>query len=178
VVYSTAQRCSALPRNSSSEQERPVRSAVLISSSSAGHTPQRPWPLRRTPTAWNDRARAQCSQYPGSARLTAEYRLPMPADGPLALSSTERRPKEPFARLPTALRPSRPVKHWVFHQPEKELTPLPVLRYGSGHRKKWFKNPIHATIALTVEGALLARSYCPVVGIRTRSLIFGRQEGF
>jgi hypothetical protein len=102
----------------------------------------------------------------------------MPADGPLALSSTERRPKEPFARLPTALRPSRPVKHWVFHQPEKELTPLPVLRYGSGHRKKWFKNPIHATIALTVEGALLARSYCPVVGIRTRSLIFGRQEGF
>src|SRR4030095_11093265 len=57
VVYFTAQRCSALPRNSSSEQERPVRSAVLIWSSSAGHTPQRPWPLRRTPTAWNDRAR-------------------------------------------------------------------------------------------------------------------------
>src|SRR4029453_2134159 len=49
VAYSTAQRCSALPRNSSSEQERPVRSAVLIWSSSAGHTPQRPWPLRRPP---------------------------------------------------------------------------------------------------------------------------------
>src|SRR4030095_9246731 len=64
VAYSTAQRCSALPRNSSSEQERPVRSAVLIWSSSAGHTPQRPWPLRRRPTAWNDRARAQCSPYP------------------------------------------------------------------------------------------------------------------
>ena len=32
---------------------------------------------------------------------------------------------EPFARLPTALRPSRPVKHWGFHQPEKELTTLP-----------------------------------------------------
>jgi hypothetical protein len=177
VAYSTAQRCSALPRNSSSEQERPVRSAVLIWSSSAGHTPQRPWPLRRTPTAWNDRARAQCSQYPGSARQpnTACQCQPM---APLALSSTERRPKEPFARLPIALRPSRPVKHWVFHQPEKELTPLPVLRYGSGHRKRWFKNPIRATIALTVEGALLARSYCPVVGIHTRSLIFGRQEGF
>ncbi len=81
VVYSTAQRCSALPRNSSSEQERPVRSAVLIWSSSAGYTPQRPWPLRRTPTAWNDRARAQCSQYPGSAHLTAEYRPPMQAYG-------------------------------------------------------------------------------------------------
>jgi len=25
----------------------------------------------------------------------------------------------------------------------KELTTLPVLRYGSGHRKRWFKNPIH-----------------------------------
>ena len=35
VVYSTAQRCSALFRNSSSEQERPVRSVVLIWSSSA-----------------------------------------------------------------------------------------------------------------------------------------------
>ena len=23
------------------------------------------------------------------------------------------------------------------------LTTLPVLRYGSGHRKRWFKNPIH-----------------------------------
>ena len=98
--------------------------------------------------------------------------------GRLARIQSERRPQEPFARLPTAPYPSRPVKHWVFHQPEKELTPLPVLRYGSDHRKKWFKNPIHATIALTVEGALLARSYCPVVGIRTRSLIFGRQEGF
>src|SRR5262245_36084546 len=54
VVYSNAQRCSALPRNGSSEQEHPVRSTVLIWSSSAGHTPQRPWPLRRTPTAWND----------------------------------------------------------------------------------------------------------------------------
>src|SRR4030095_16224823 len=64
------------------------------------------------------------------------------------------------------------------HPAEKELTPLPVPGYGFGHRKRWFKNPIHATIALTVEGALLARSYCPVVGIRTRSLIFGRQEGF
>ena len=54
---------------------------------------------------------------------------------PLALSSSERRHKEPFARLPTALRPSRPVQQWVFHQAEKELTSLPVLRYGSGHRK-------------------------------------------
>ena len=54
---------------------------------------------------------------------------------PLALSSREQRHKEPFAHLPTALRPSRPVQQWVFHQAEKELTTLPVLRYGSGHRK-------------------------------------------
>jgi hypothetical protein len=40
---------------------------------------------------------------------------------PLARIQSERRPKEPFARLPTALQPSRPVKHWVFHQPDKEM---------------------------------------------------------
>ena len=35
--------------------------------------------------------------------------------GPLALSSTEQLDKGDFARLPTALRPSRPVQHRVFH---------------------------------------------------------------
>ena len=62
---------------------------------------------------------------------------------PLALSSTERRDKGPLARVPTALRPSRPVQHRVFHQAEKQLTPLPVLRYGFAHRKGHLKNPIH-----------------------------------
>src|SRR5262249_11032169 len=55
---------------------------------------------------------------------------------PLALSSTERRDKGPLARLPTALRPSGSVQQWIFHQAEQELTTLPVLRYGSGHRKR------------------------------------------
>src|SRR5215475_3163508 len=54
---------------------------------------------------------------------------------PLALSSTERLHKKPFACLPTALRPSGPVQQWIFHQAEKELTTLPGLRYSSGHRK-------------------------------------------
>jgi hypothetical protein len=62
---------------------------------------------------------------------------------PLALNSSERRHKAPLARLPTALRPDRPAQQWVFHQAEKQLTPLPVLRYGSGNRKSWFKIPIH-----------------------------------
>jgi len=44
---------------------------------------------------------------------------------PLALSSSERRHIEPFGCLPTALRPSRPVQPWVFHQAEKELTASP-----------------------------------------------------
>ena len=162
VVYSTAQRCSALPRNNSSEQERPVRSAVLIWSSSAGHTPQRPWPLRRTPTAWNDRARAQCSQYPGSAHLTAEYRPPMQAYGAARSEFDRAAAIRNLSRGSDRLRcPSRPKQHWDFDPAEKELTPLPVPGYGFGHRKRWFKNPIHATIALTVEGALLARSYAP-----------------
>ena len=43
----------------------------------------------------------------------------------LALSSSEQLAKGAFARLPTALRPSRPVQQWVFHQAEKELTSSP-----------------------------------------------------
>ena len=78
---------------------------------------------------------------------------------PLALSSSERLHKEPFAHLPTALRPSRLVQQWVFYQAEKELTSLPVLRYGSGHRKRWFKNPIHClsriSTGVSVSAALI-----------------------
>src|SRR5215475_5298499 len=58
---------------------------------------------------------------------------------PLALSSTERLNKKPFACLPTALRPSGPVQQRIFHQTEKELTPLPGLRYSSGHRRDCLK---------------------------------------
>jgi hypothetical protein len=54
---------------------------------------------------------------------------------PLALSSSERLHKKPFACLPTALRPSGPVQQWIFHQAEQKLTTLPGLRYGSGDRK-------------------------------------------
>jgi hypothetical protein len=53
----------------------------------------------------------------------------------LALSSSERRDLGHFARLATALRPSRPAQQWVFYQAEKELTSLPVLRYGEVNRK-------------------------------------------
>src|SRR5215470_16112939 len=52
----------------------------------------------------------------------------------LALSSSGKLRIEPFPCLPTALRAAR-YKHRVFHQAERELTPLPVLRYGFGHRK-------------------------------------------
>jgi hypothetical protein len=41
---------------------------------------------------------------------------------PLALSSSKRCDLEHFAPLPAALRPSRPVQQWVFHQAEKENT--------------------------------------------------------
>src|SRR5262249_3993645 len=50
--------------------------------------------------------------------------------------NTLRGPRTPaFACLPTALRPSGPIQHWIFHQAEQELTTLPGLRYSSGHRK-------------------------------------------
>ena len=58
---------------------------------------------------------------------------------PLALSSSERRHKEHFARLPTTPWPSRLVQPWVFYQSEKELTALTVLRYDSGRRKGGLK---------------------------------------
>src|SRR5262249_57422430 len=63
---------------------------------------------------------------------------------PLALSSTERLHKKPFACLPTALRSSGPVQQWIFHQAEQELTTLPGLRYSSSHRKGRLKNRIHS----------------------------------
>jgi len=53
----------------------------------------------------------------------------------LALSSSEQLHKQPFAPLPAALRPSRPVQRWVFHQAEKELTSIPVLRYAPAIEK-------------------------------------------
>src|SRR5262249_7093833 len=40
---------------------------------------------------------------------------------PLALSSTERLHKKPFACLPTTLRPSGQVQQWIFHQAEKGI---------------------------------------------------------
>jgi hypothetical protein len=58
---------------------------------------------------------------------------------PLVLSSSEQLDKGSFTRLPTALRPSRPVQHRVFHQAEKQLTTLPGLLYSSGHRKRRLK---------------------------------------
>jgi len=44
------------------------------------------------------------------------------------------------------------VQQWVFRQAEKELTSLAVLRYGSDHRKRWFKNPIHSHFENEVYG--------------------------
>jgi hypothetical protein len=44
---------------------------------------------------------------------------------------TLRRHKEPFAPLPTAVRPNLPVEHRVFIKQKSKLTPLPILRYSS-----------------------------------------------
>src|SRR5262249_22123889 len=65
---------------------------------------------------------------------------------PFFRTSSERRDRKRFARLPTAHRPSRRGTTAGFHQAEKQLTFLPVLRYGSSNRKRAFKNPIHSFI--------------------------------
>src|SRR5262249_17430177 len=68
-----------------------------------------------------------------STTLLTSYFYPL--DWAIAVTSSEQLHKEPFACLPTALRPSGPVQPWIFHQAEQELTTLPGLRYSSGHRK-------------------------------------------
>src|SRR5262244_3894512 len=77
----------------------------------------------------------QLQLLPTSVRLALAIHSEERSTAPLALSSTERLHKKPFACLPTALRPSGPVQQWIFHQAEQELTTLPGLRYSSGHRK-------------------------------------------
>ena len=117
------------PRRRAAIEDPPVIIKIL---SPSGPTDPRPAPCPSAPSR----------SIPDNLRSpkTACQRKPT---APLALSSSERRHKGPFAHLPTALRPSRLVQQWVFYQAEKELTSLAVLRYDSSHRKRWFKNPIH-----------------------------------
>src|SRR5262249_39750176 len=136
VVYSTAQRCSALPRNSSSEQEiassylefeRRAYSPTTVAPSSNAYGLERSSARTMFTISW-----LNPSDKPNTACQCKA--------APLALSSTERRAKEPFAWVrPPA--PSKPTEATLGFDPaEKKLTPLPVLRYSSGHRKRWFKN--------------------------------------
>ena len=86
------------------------------------------WACRPAPRRVRRLVESIYSRQSDSRKLLAKRKPTAPLD----LSPSERRPKEPFARLPTALRLSRPVKRWDFRQAEKELTSLPVLRYSSG----------------------------------------------
>jgi hypothetical protein len=64
-----------------------------------------------------------------------ELRLGVPENYSRGALLQLQRHKESFARLPTAL---RPLQRCDFRQAEKQkskLTPLPVLRHSSGHRK-------------------------------------------
>src|SRR5499426_3176038 len=63
--------------------------------------------------------------------LTAENCLPTKPTMPFALTWTERRDNATLRARPVRFRPSRPVQERVFHPSQKDLTPLPVLRYSS-----------------------------------------------
>jgi hypothetical protein len=93
----------------------------------------RPHPFRSSSSQQNSDCKLQL--LPTTVLLASTTHLGERSTAPLALSSTERLHKKPFACLPTALRPSGPVQQWIFHQAEQELTTLPGLRYSSGHRK-------------------------------------------
>ena len=75
----------------------------------------------------------------------------------VALSSSEQLDKGDFARLPTALPAAAPYNSGVFHQAERELTPLSVLRYGFVHRKRWFENPIPLNTTRSLSEASFRR---------------------
>jgi hypothetical protein len=62
---------------------------------------------------------------------------------PLALTSNERRHRN----LSHASRPPPRHKSGFFINQKRELTFLLVLRYGSGHRKRWFEI-LHQVLAL------------------------------
>lgn len=70
---------------------------------------------------------------------------------PLAL--VRARLKEPFAHLPTALRPAGRADRYNsgFLQPEKKLTFLPVLRYESALKKRGFNNPFQKLSSLIIN---------------------------
>ena len=59
------------------------------------------------------RTRASIRSKPSEEPKTAYQRKQTLA---LARTQSERRHKEPLAHLPIALRPSRPIQQWVFHQ--------------------------------------------------------------
>jgi hypothetical protein len=74
---------------------------------------------------------------------------------PLALSSTERLHKKPFACLPTALRPSGPVQQRIFHQAQKTIDNSPGPAIWLGHRKGRLKT-LYIRIAPTTFDQWLA----------------------
>src|SRR5215467_4473428 len=91
------------------------------------------------------------------------------------------RHRESFAHLATALRPSRPVQQWIFHQAEKELTTLPGLRYSSGHRKGRLKvlilrNGVHVLGNRHHEDAVLLAAVRHDVH-RGAALVAGARQG-
>src|SRR5919106_3739478 len=79
-------------------------------------------PLHITNANDGARARAVFVRQLAEQPNTACQRKPT---APLALSSTERLHKKPFACLPTPLRPSRPAQKWVFHQAQTEIDNSP-----------------------------------------------------
>jgi hypothetical protein len=67
--------------------------------------------------------------------------------------------------LPTALRPSRPAQKWVSHQPQTGIDIPPDPAIWLGHRKRWFKIPIHPGMIPRLFACALVTLSLPVAQV-------------
>ena len=89
---------------------------------------------------------------------------------PLARSASEGREKRPFGRRPTALRPSRPVQRWVFHEQKRKiiekrgLKRLPISISLNIHRDPSYRSREDKLLRLDQISLPAARNAFLVVG--------------
>ena len=86
--------------------------------------------------------------------LTLRYCLPMQADGAARCEFTRGPRTGEAPRLSRLLSRPTPARSARVLSSRKAIDTLPALRYGSGHRKRGFKNPIRQITSRAFSGIL------------------------
>jgi len=104
IVVVTQRPVVSVYNNGAGPVPKQVASRRGVNGGNQRRPPFSPTTVAPSPNAygWNDRARAQCSQYLGSAHLTAEYRPPMQAYGAARSEFDRAAPQGTFRAGPTA----------------------------------------------------------------------------